>query len=163
MRWHSLVEYLQLRLAWPNEPFHSWSELRYKPQLLRAHSVWEQAFATLVNVDVWIVVGYSMPEYDTEVRRLFSAADHRQHVIIYDPSAERVASAFSAVSPMASFEFHPGLAEDRHDLRRRRRRVPLNRRRSRARRPSMGGKDSNRRPTDYESSRNRSIEQNLAR
>jgi hypothetical protein len=47
--------------------------------------VWDQAFATLSNVDVWIVAGYSLPAYDTEVRRLFSAANHDQRIAIYDP------------------------------------------------------------------------------
>lgn len=71
------------------------------------------SFATLSNVDVWIVVGYALPAYDTEVRRLFSAASHDQHIAIYDPSAERVASAFAEVCPAASFELHAGLKEDR--------------------------------------------------
>jgi hypothetical protein len=286
IRWPTLVEYVQLRLAWPLEPFRSWSELRYKPQMLRAprcgaqtsflahcldryelagvvttnydltpeqalgvkpsaaspgfnygalncsfhpanspfpkerHSyrgpgglvpvsklhgslnwslesgglivycdlraafrrggtaalvpplpekdvprwlelVWDQAFATLSNVDVWIVAGYSLPAYDTEVRRLFSAASHDQHIAIYDPSAERVASAFAEVCPTASFELHAGLAEDRHD-RRPRRRTPLVQKRQGNRGDIWGGKDSNLRPTDYESSWKPSIEQNLA-
>jgi len=235
LRWPAMVEYLQLRLAWPLEPFRWPSELRYKPQILRASScpahmdlisellhrfelvgavttnydvtaeqalgaiprsdrpgfnygdlpavyhapnspfprerneyrepsgsvrmsklhgslnwsldsegnldvycdlraafrkggtaaiipplpekrvpdwlgqVWENAFAVLSKADTWIVVGYSLPHYDLEVRRLFKAASSHQRIEIFDPHAEAVAEAFSELAPAASFELHDGL------------------------------------------------------
>ncbi len=65
------------------------------------------------------------------------------------------------VCPTASFELHAGLAEDRDD-RRPGRGTPFAHRHQRARGDPWGGKDSNLRPTDYESGRKPSIEANLA-
>lgn len=257
LRWPAMVEYLQLRLAWPLDPFRWPSELRYKPQMLRASScaahiglisellqrfeltgavttnydvtaeqalgaiprsdrpgfnygrmpaayhapnspfarerneyrrpsgsvgmsklhgslnwsldpegniivycdlraafrkggtaaiipplpekqvphwlgqVWEDAFEVLSKADTWIVVGYSLPVYDIEVRRLFKAASHRHRIEVFDPNAASVAESFSEVAPKASFELHDGLpnglprAIDARRGRRRNRRRPL--------------------------------------
>ena len=72
--------------------------------------VWQDAFTTLSEADVWIVIGYSLPTYDFEVRRLFEAAYRNQHIEISDPNAATVASAFAEVVPGASFELQDGLS-----------------------------------------------------
>lgn len=77
--------------------------------------VWQEAFETLSQADAWIVIGYSLPDYDFEVRRLFSAAYRGQEIEIWDPSARRVADAFAGVAPGASFDLRSGLIVDQHD------------------------------------------------
>jgi hypothetical protein len=66
------------------------------------------------------------------------------------------------VCPAASFELLAGLAEDQHDCRSRQR-TPFAYGHPRARNGPWGRKDSNLRPTDYESRRKLSIEPNLVR
>lgn len=73
--------------------------------------VWGEAFATLREADVWVVIGYSLPAYDIEVRRLFSAANHGQHIEILDPNAPVVAGSFAEIAPNASYELRPGLGD----------------------------------------------------
>jgi hypothetical protein len=123
-------------------------------------TAWEDAFDTLARADAWIVIGYSLPAYDFEVRRLFSAASQGQRIEIWDPNASAVATSFAEVAPSATFDLRKGLTPDQ----------PMSlARRGPRRRPRLGGpsrqwggKDSNLRPTDYESSRKPSIETNLA-
>jgi hypothetical protein len=116
------------------------------PDWLKA--TWQEAFTTLSHADVWVVIGYSLPEYDFEVRNLLEAAARNQRIEIADPAAQAVASSFAQVVPGASFVLRGGLSnQSRPNYRRPPRRAhQLNPKRRR-----WGGLDSNQRPTDYES------------
>jgi hypothetical protein len=94
--------------------------------------VWQEALETLSRADAWIVIGYSLPDYDFEVRHLLSAAYQGQAIEIWDPSAQRVADAFTGVAPGASFDLRSGLTSDQPN--------PFARRK-RQRRPRLGGAD----------------------
>lgn len=90
---------------------HSFPPLPEKQVPLWLDETWEDAFETLEEVDTWIVIGYSLPIYDVEVRRLFSAAAHSQYIEILDPRAEEVASAFAEVAPGAFFTLRDGIQD----------------------------------------------------
>lgn len=112
--------------------------------------VWEEAFDTLSKADAWIVIGYSLPAYDFEVRRLFAGAFNDQIIEIWDPNARAVAESFAEVAPSARIKLREGLTS-RKPMAEAQRRV--------RRRPTLGAPsaqqwgrlDSNQRPTDYES------------
>lgn len=111
--------------------------------------VWNEAFDTLSQAEVWIVIGYSLPSYDYEVRNLFSAAFCGQQVEIWDPNAPTVAASFDAVAPGAAFDLREGLSLDRPDSFLRS--GPQRRPRLGGPMKQWGGLDSNQRPRDYES------------
>ena len=111
-------------------------------------ATWQEAFETLSQAEVWVVIGYSLPKYDFEVRGLVEAASRNQRIEIADPDAQTVASSFAEVASGASFVLREGLPnQPRPAPRRTRRRVPYMNRTRR----QWGGLDSNQRPTDYES------------
>ena len=77
------------------------------------YNVWQSAEEHLANSDVWLVCGYSLPEYDEALREFFSrTAKHSRakHLIICDPEAEAVAGRWRDVFEVAP-EVHkmPGL------------------------------------------------------
>jgi hypothetical protein len=61
--------------------------------------IWTQAKQILKNADHWIVVGYSMPQYDHAIRRLLAEASRGQPITIRDPASGEVAEGFSALLP----------------------------------------------------------------
>lgn len=65
-----------------------------KSMPLELYNVWQSAEQHLAVCDVWLVCGYSLPEYDTALHEFFSrTAAHScvQHLIICDPDAASVA------------------------------------------------------------------------
>ncbi len=61
--------------------------------------VWRAAARTLENADEWIVVGYSLPDYDVAIRGLLSRAAHRQRVVVRDHLAADILPRYAALLP----------------------------------------------------------------
>lgn len=72
--------------------------------------VWDRAAYELREADEWVVVGYSLPPYDHQIKTMFRmSADHVAHIRIYDPFAADIAERWHDVAPNASIETFPGL------------------------------------------------------
>jgi hypothetical protein len=73
-------------------------------------SVWDRAAKELHEADEWVVVGYSLPPYDHEIKAMLRASASRVASIrIYDPFAADLAERWHAIAPDASIEIFPGL------------------------------------------------------
>lgn len=75
---------------------------------------WAEAERILRRADEWVVVGYSLPEYDVAVRLLLDAASRQQSIHplmidVRDPDAARIADRFSMLLPGAQVEPGSGL------------------------------------------------------
>lgn len=82
---------------------------KHVPSWLRP--MWARAVAELREADEWVVVGYSLPPYDHEIKAMFEMSGHRVgRVRIYDPFAADIADRWRATAPNASIETFPGLA-----------------------------------------------------
>jgi hypothetical protein len=79
-------------------------------------STWDIAADVLRDSTRWLVVGYSLPEYDLQVRELLaSCADHSPRIHIFDPwplAAER----FETFLPKLDIHRHPGIPGGLDDL-----------------------------------------------
>lgn len=73
LRWPAMVEYLQLRLAWPLEPFRWPSELRYKPQLLRASHCAPHAALVSELLQRFELIGAVTTNYDVTAEQALGA------------------------------------------------------------------------------------------
>src|SRR2546426_1083075 len=61
--------------------------------------IWEQAGDALAHSETWIVVGYSLPEYDEAVRLLFKKNSvHDPNIHIFDPN-KGIANRFQTLLP----------------------------------------------------------------
>ena len=79
-------------------------------------SIWDKAAAALAASEVWIIVGYSFPEYDEAVNELFrSNAIHQPRVHVLNPD-DRAARRLSSIVPNADVHTHAGLPEALYDL-----------------------------------------------
>lgn len=73
-------------------------------------SVWDRAAQELHEADEWVVVGYSLPPYDREIKAMLQASASRVASIrIYDPFAADLVDRWRAIAPDASIEIFPGL------------------------------------------------------
>lgn len=73
------------------------------------NSIWDQAAEVLSSSATWIIVGYSLPEYDLLVRRLLAEnSAHQPRIHVFDPNSD-VARKYKALLPAASIQAHPGL------------------------------------------------------
>ena len=64
--------------------------------------VWEMAESSLAKSHVWIVCGYSLPDYDVALRNLFERAARRTsglQIYIMDPYSEMLQNKWRAISP----------------------------------------------------------------
>lgn len=75
--------------------------------------VWRVALETLHESEVWIVCGYSLPEYDVSVRQLLANAAHGalRRVILLDPFSRELAPRWQALKSGISVECLTGLPE----------------------------------------------------
>lgn len=74
------------------------------------NGVWEQAAEVLSSSATWIVVGYSLPEYDLLVRQLLAEnSAHQPEIHVFDPNSD-VSSKYKALLPTATIQVHPGLS-----------------------------------------------------
>jgi hypothetical protein len=72
--------------------------------------VWDYAEVELGEAEEWVIVGYSLPPYDRQIRGLFERAGSRvRRIRIYDPYAKNIARRWKAVAPDAFIETFPGL------------------------------------------------------
>jgi hypothetical protein len=72
---------------------------KYVPRWLQ--SVWTTANRELCESDIWIVVGYSMPDYDVQVKELLSncAGNRSIRIIICDPNSESIMQKYKDIAP----------------------------------------------------------------
>lgn len=79
-------------------------------------AVWAKAAAALAASKVWIIVGYSFPQYDEAINELFrSNALHKPRVHILNPDTD-VAGRLSNILPNVDVRLHPGLPEATSDI-----------------------------------------------
>ena len=63
--------------------------------------IWRDAAVKLAEADEWVVVGYSLPEYDHAVRALLSTAAKAgtvRRIVLHDPAAAELASRWRQLS-----------------------------------------------------------------
>lgn len=74
--------------------------------------VWAVGEPALAQADEWIVVGYSLPEYDiavTELLRSAASSGRVERVTLHDPCAEAIAPRWSSLRPALDVVMRPGL------------------------------------------------------
>ena len=77
---------------------------------------WGKAAAALAASEVWIIVGYSFPNYDEAINALFrSNALHQPKVHVLNPDAS-AARRLSSILPSVDVRPHAGLPEALYDL-----------------------------------------------
>jgi hypothetical protein len=81
--------------------------------------IWKQAEQALKQADKLLVVGYSFPDYDREIRRFLKRGitDRRIDVHIFDPSADLVAKRIGSFLPQISIIQHGAIPYACDDLR----------------------------------------------
>lgn len=73
------------------------------------NGLWEQAAEVLSSSATWIIVGYSLPEYDLLVRQLLvENAAHQPEIHVFDPNSD-VSRKYKVLLPAATIQAHPGL------------------------------------------------------
>jgi hypothetical protein len=78
--------------------------------------IWEKAGNALADASKWIIVGYSLPQYDLAVRKLFSDnGKHNPEIHVFDIS-KNAASSFKEMLPNSSVEWHDGLPNGIPDI-----------------------------------------------
>ena len=78
--------------------------------------IWDHAASALAKSDIWIIVGYSFPEYDITINKLFqSTAKHGTRVHIMNPDPEAFRRAESLL-PDSDVRPHSGIPEALYDL-----------------------------------------------
>jgi hypothetical protein len=80
--------------------------------------VWDQAQTILNRAEKFIVVGYSFPDYDEEIRRLLlrSLGSRTLEFHLFDPSASSIASRIRSFLPHVSLIEHGGIPAACKDL-----------------------------------------------
>jgi hypothetical protein len=76
---------------------------------------WELAAELLAEANTWVIVGYSLPQYDQLVRQLLSSSFRKQNVHVFDPDPV-VGERFSFLLQTGALTPHPGLPEGLVDL-----------------------------------------------
>jgi len=82
------------------------------------HRIWSEAEDSLRRSDIWIVCGYSMPAYDSEILGLLARAGGGRPVsiLIMSPDSNALRSKWSALLPEANLTCLPGIPEGIHLL-----------------------------------------------
>jgi SIR2-like domain len=77
------------------------------------HEIWREAELSLRRSDVWVICGYSLPAYDTEVLRLLKKAGIGRPLSIFllSPEADVLQKRWTGLLPEASIMCLPGLPE----------------------------------------------------
>lgn len=76
--------------------------------------VWSGAGEALSSADWWVVCGYSLPDYDLEIRNLLgraASAHATTGVLLIDPSSQSIAERWKNVAPNAQIRHLPGLPD----------------------------------------------------
>jgi len=70
---------------------------------------WERAAEALSSSATWIVVGYSLPDYDLLVHKLFKEnVAHQPEIHVFDPNP-KISSRYTELLPKVNVQSHPGL------------------------------------------------------
>jgi hypothetical protein len=90
-------------------------EKKAPPWLL---TIWKAAEQELSSADVWIVCGYSLPDYDRSIHELLAdaAGTAKKRIFIMDPLSEDLANKFQRVASSAEVIPLRGLPEGVEDL-----------------------------------------------
>jgi len=74
--------------------------------------VWTAARDLLARSSIWIVVGYSLPEYDHAIRGLLTSAAGRNlsHIELHDPYAAQLERQWNSLLPSVKVLCCPGIA-----------------------------------------------------
>jgi hypothetical protein len=85
-------------------------EKRVPPWL---NQIWKGAEASLRRSDVWVVCGYSMPPYDTEVLRLLETAGTGRPLTVFllDPDCIALKEKWTSLLPQGNIICLPGLPQ----------------------------------------------------
>src|ERR1700738_1907636 len=77
------------------------------------HEIWREAELSLRRSDVWVICGYSLPAYDTEVLRLLKKAGIGRPLSIFllSPEADVLQKRWTGLLPEASIMCLQGLPE----------------------------------------------------
>lgn len=77
---------------------------------------WQQAADALLCSNIWIVIGYSLPDYDKAVRDLFlKHGGHYPQIHVFDPN-QIVSQTFKQLLPRSFVSVHPGLPDGLSDI-----------------------------------------------
>jgi len=81
-------------------------------------SVWADAAASLRQANVWVICGYSLPPYDTEVAGLISRSGAGRSLVIFilDPQCDLIRTRLGVVVPHAKIICLPGLPDGTKEL-----------------------------------------------
>ncbi len=73
--------------------------------------VWDAAQGLLADAGAWVIVGYSLPEYDRAIRDLFDrSAGRNLHTLeLHDPYAEQLQDRWKPFLPKVSVTCFPGI------------------------------------------------------
>jgi hypothetical protein len=78
--------------------------------------IWKKASEFLSNSETWIIIGYSLPEYDLQIRDLLkSSAQTSLNIHIFDPNP-LVAERFENLLSNQKINLHPGFPNGLNDL-----------------------------------------------
>ena len=73
--------------------------------------VWDEARQALSKAGIWIVVGYSLPAYDTDVRDLLRGCAAGKDIVLMDPDSDRLSREWEAALPEALIKPLQGLPD----------------------------------------------------
>lgn len=81
------------------------------PSWLRG--IWDEAASRLLRSEVWVVCGYSLPPYDSQVMQLLETAGVRRAlaIILMSPEAVVLRERWETLLPQANIQCLPGLPE----------------------------------------------------
>ena len=73
--------------------------------------IWMAASKLLAGTEIWIVVGYSLPEYDHAIRELLisSAEHHLSTIELHDPYADQLKTRWESLLPSVNILCFPGI------------------------------------------------------
>ena len=78
--------------------------------------IWQRASTVLRDSRSWIIVGYSLPDYDLLVRKLLQEnGAHKPRIAVFDPDRS-VEDKYRALLPGSEVKVYPGLPTGLRDL-----------------------------------------------
>jgi hypothetical protein len=100
-------------LAWWYWYCSDYSTVSGKARAPWLHEIWREAKSSLRRSDMWMMCGYSMPAYDTEVLRLLKTGGTGRPLTIFllSPKADALQKRWTGLLPEASIICLPGLPE----------------------------------------------------
>ena len=79
------------------------------------HQVWREAKQILSKSDIWVVCGYSLPDYDIAIRNMVTEAaedsTNMKKIIIIDPNSNKLKKRWETISTKPDILCLPGLPD----------------------------------------------------